>query len=104
MKALNKVETKFAAIEDNGGGLHLAIFDGAQCVAFFSNFEFNDGSLVESINALDDGFGGWDGSAEDPQADYDSITNHQYGWDVIADNDGIYTDVMGAAATREFDV
>lgn len=103
MKTLNKVETKFSAIEDNGGGLHLAVFEGSQCVAFFSGFQYNVGALVEAINSLDEGFGGWDGNAEDPQADYDNVTS-QYEWDLVADNDGIYADNMGAAAQREFDV
>lgn len=104
MKTLNKVETKFSAIEDNGGGLHLAVFEGSQCVAFFSGFELNLYSLVESINYLDEGFCDWEGNAEEPQAVFDNLTSNEYGWDLVADNEGIYADKMGAAAQREFDV
>ena len=44
----------------------------------------------------------WEGNEENPQAVYDNITSFEYGWEIVADNDGIYPDKMGCAARKEF--
>lgn len=97
--------TRIEAIEDNGGGLHLAVFEGDSCTHFFSGFEFGGArapSMQDEIaGAVADGVYGWDGDAEDAKAAYDSITSHPYGWKMIAEWDGgglsVYEDDMGTA-------
>jgi hypothetical protein len=100
-------QTSYQAIEDNGGGLHLAVFDESDnCTHFMSNFELHDGSLSECIRALSDGENpnSWDGLSVDPQGEYDAITAVPHGWKIVADDNFIYRDRMGSAARREFGI
>ena len=95
----------YQVLEDNGGGLHLAIFDGDSCIWYASGYEHSPDSLREDIAALRDGGhpirDGWEmpEDVDDSQAAYDDITRHEYGWAVVADDEGIYYDRMGAAGT-----
>ena len=36
------------------------------------------------------------------EAYYDSLTGYEYGWHLIADNEGIYASYMGAAGMQAF--
>lgn len=99
--------TRIEALEDNGGGLHIAVFSGESCTHFFGGFEhggLNAPSMQDEIkSAAAHGVMGWDGNAEDPAAEYASMTSHQYGWKLIAEWDGeltIYEDGMGVAGHR----
>jgi hypothetical protein len=96
----------YQVIEDNGGGLHLAIFDGDSCIWYASGYEYIPDNLREDIAALQDGADplqdGWESYLPDsytPQQLYDELTSYEYGWAVVADDEGIYYDRMGAAAT-----
>ena len=105
---------RYEVIEDNGGGLHLAVFDDNNKVAYIhSGYEYTKGSLVSSIEELksdNNCMENWDGNCggvkwefgTDPQALYDNITSYEYGWKIVADNNGIYSDKMGYAAKFEF--
>lgn len=99
--------TRIEAIEDNGGGLHLAVFVGESCTHFFSGFEHGGArapSMQEEIaGALADGVADWDGNAEDPAAAYAELTGYEFGWKLIAEWDGqlaVYEDDMGAAGRK----
>jgi hypothetical protein len=97
----------YQAIEDNGGGLTLVIFDAQNEVVYLhSGYEYNPGQLTEDLDALKttDPRTDWEGNSETPQGDYDQLTSYEYGWQIVADDDGIYPDVMGAAARKEFDI
>ena len=99
------MKTTYQAIEDNGGGLHLAVFDEAdECIYFHSGFEQNLGDLVECVEQLKMGEdpANWEGNDETPMDTYNNLTSYEYGWQIVADDEGIYPDVMGAAARREF--
>lgn len=98
--------TRIEAIEDNAGGLHMAVFIGGELAHLFSGFEHNGArgaSLQEEIDAaVQDGVRAWDGDAEDPAAGYDSLTSTQFGWQEIATwtpEQGVQVDAdaMGAA-------
>lgn len=97
--------TRIEALESNSGQLFLAIFSGDTCTHFFGEFQYGGTkapSLQEEIaGALADGVEGWDGNDDDPQACYDGLTSHQYGWKLIAEwQDGelaVYEDEMGVA-------
>lgn len=98
----------YQVIEDNGGGLTLVIFDSQNAVVYLHDgYEYNPGQLTEDLKALrhyPSPLSDWEGNSGTPQADYDNLTSYEYGWQIVADNEGIYPDVMGAAARIEFGV
>lgn len=98
--------TSYKVIEDNGGGLHLVLFEDDKVVYLHSGYEYDPGQLTEDIQALKDGQhpinNYWDGNDDDPQASYDYIIKFEYGWAIVADQDGVYPDKMGGAARLEF--
>lgn len=105
-KAITK---KFYVIEDNGGGLTLVIFDDNESdkVAYLhTGYEYILGQLTYDLTELSNGSdpSTWDGCEENPQEIYDNITSFDYGWEVIADNDGIYPEAMGTAGRIEFGI
>ena len=70
-----------------------------------TGYEQRKGQLTEDLQALKDGDNpvtDWEGNEDDPQAVYDNITSYEYGWEVVADNDGVYYDKMGSSAHYEF--
>lgn len=99
---------KYCVIEDNGGGLHLVVFSQDGKVEYLhSGYEYGTtGRLLEDLEILKQSgnTNGWDGNAENPQAEYDEMTSCECGWEVVADNYGIYINVMGSAALLEFGV
>lgn len=107
---------KFEVIEDNGGGLTLAIFNAEGKVDYIhSGYEYIHKQLRDDLEALRNGDNpveDWDGNCggmeweygTNPQTIYDNITSYEYGWEVIADNEGIYPEKMGNAAKIEFNI
>ena len=99
---------KYQVIEDNGGGLTLAVFNEKDDVTFLhTGYEYNKGQLKEDLQALQNGADpaeDWDGNEENPQGAYNNMTDADYGWEIVADNNGIYPKKMGISATREFDI
>ena len=98
---------KYEVIEDNGGGLILAVYGEKGVVEYLhGGYEYNTGQLTEDLNALKNGDDPitWDGNEDFPQEAYDNITSFEYGWEIVADNDGIYPDKMGNAASIEFGI
>lgn len=98
---------KYKAIEDNGGGLYLAVYDseGLKVVYFHSGYEYVPSQLKTDIKELKNGAEPereWEGNAENPQESYDNITSYEYGWKVVDDNNGMYFEDMGSAAHTEF--
>ena len=99
-------------IEDNGGGLHLYVLDGDRVVWAHDGYEYRQpGDLTADLNFLsagDDPATDWDGGIDNPQEVYEKTTSYEYGWKVVATlRNGeieMHTDLMGAAAQREFGV
>ena len=93
-------------IEDNAGGLYLAVLEDGRCIYYGHDYEHNEEGLRSDLAALRNGddprTGGWEMPVDDPQAAYDELTSYEYGWTVVADNEGVYYDRMGAAAQRVF--
>ncbi len=103
------MKLQWEAIEDNGGGLHLAVIEDNYCIYFASGYEHTDGNLSRDIAGLRAGDhpvrDGWDVVSDgNPDDMYSVLISHEYGWQVVADQDGVYPDRMGAAARREFKV
>ena len=102
--------TTFQVLEDNGGGLHLAVFDSDdKCIWYASGYEHNPGGLREDIAALRDGAhpvdDGWESDLPEgytPQLLYADLTSYEYGWEIIADESATYPERMGAAGQRAF--
>lgn len=100
---------KFQAIEDNGGGLTLAVFNENGNIEYLhSGYKYGTpGRLLEDLENLkngDDPKIDWEGNEENPQCVYDDMTSFKYGWEIVADNDGMYPDKMGNAACIEFGI
>ena len=100
----------YQIIEDNGGGLHLAVFDEHdQCIYYASGLEYQDPTDVQdnlaALRAGDDPRDGWEVNLPDgytPQQLYDELTSYEYGWEIIADESATYPERMGAAGQRAF--
>ena len=98
----------YSVIEDNGGGLHLAIIedtpDGERCVYFGSGYEHKIGCLHTYLQLLTTGANvrtQWLQTG-DPQERYDSISSWEYGSDIVEDESRTYHDRMGKAAMLEY--
>jgi hypothetical protein len=99
----------YQVIEDNGGGLHLAVFNGDECIWYASGYEYIPDNLREDIAALQDGVDPlqdrWESYLPDgytAQRLYDELTSYEYGWQIIADDAGVYPERMGAAGRTVF--
>jgi len=99
----------YQVLEDNAGGLHLAVFDGDTCIWYASGYEHSPDNLQEDIAALYSGGhplqDGWESDLPDgytPQQLYDELTSYEYGWEIIADDAGVYPERMGAAGRMVF--
>lgn len=106
---------KYMVIEDNGGGLTLVVFarDGETVEYIHSEYEYNPGQLTEDLDALKAGADPaqeWAGNELD-NADMEAPEDLESwfpweqkgpGWQIVADNDGVYPEDMGAAAKIEF--
>ena len=88
----------FQVLEDNAGGLHLAVFDsnGDECIWYGAGYEHSPDTLQKDIAALRDGADpvqdGWESDLPEgytPQLLYDELTGREYGWQIIADDAGV---------------
>jgi hypothetical protein len=101
---------EYQVIEDSGGGLHLAVFEGDGVIYYASGLEYLPvADVQEMLQALRDGTNpvddGWESDLPDgytPQRLYDELTSYEYGWTIIADETSIYPNRMGAAGRTAF--
>lgn len=106
---LKRIKKKFVIIEDNGGGLTLIIFDDndSNKVSYLhTGYEYILGQLTNDLIELANGAdpSTWEGCEENPEEIYNDFLFHEYGWEIIADNDGLYPSKMGAAGRLEFGI
>jgi len=110
---MTKNRLSYQVLEDNGGGLHLAVLNGNECIWFASSYEFIPGNLQEDIAALQEGADplqdGWESYLPEgytPQRLYNEFTSYKYGcehgWEIIADETDIYPHRMGVAGRMAF--
>lgn len=106
---MKKIRAK--VIEDNGGGLHLYVFDAQDNVIYaHSGYEYEGNNLVEDIdNLISSGsVDGWDGCDENPQEEYAEIMKNEYGYENVANiiygTCYLHTERMGVAAKLAFGV
>lgn len=108
----------YKVIEDNGGGLTLVVFaqDDETIEYIHTGYEYNPGQLTEDLEALkngDDPVADWDGNELDSVEDMENPEDLEswfpwdqkgIGWEVVADNKGIYPEDMGSIAKTEFGI
>lgn len=99
---------KFQAVEDNGSGLYLFVFDDDGNITWgHADYGYNPGELINDIQLIKDGAdpeNEWESNMEDPKMVYEFILSHGEAYGVVADNDGIYPEKMGAEAMYEFGI
>lgn len=113
------ITNKFNVIEDNAGGLTLVIFNNDNEIEYIeTDFQYDPGSLVSVLEKLSYGDDLSDSEenlldnsfevsfVENPNRLESWFPEEQYkiGWNIIADNDGIYHEVMGTAGQIEFGI
>lgn len=104
---LKRIKKKFVIIEDNGGGLTLVVFDDNGSISYLrTGYEYILGQLTNDLIELTNGSDPltWEGCEENPEEIYNDFLFHEYGWEIIADNDGLYPDKIGAAGRLEFGI
>ena len=102
----------FEVIEDNSGGLQLFVYgDDGDVVYAASDFEYVPGNLAEAMKALWNGADpiadGWDIQYKDPQEFRNEFTEQSQrngGWELVADENGVYELMSGAAFKRELEI
>ena len=109
---------KYMVIENNGGGLALVVFagDGETIKYIHTGYEYNPGQLTEDLENLKNGGDpseDWEGNELDSTEGMENPEDLEswfpwgqkgIGWEVVADNDGIYPEDMGTAAKIEFGI
>lgn len=104
---IKRIKKKFIIIEDNGGGLTLVVFDDNGSISYLrTGYEYILGRLTNDLIELANGSdpSTWYNCEENPEEIYNDFLFHEYGWEIIADNDGLYSDKMGAAGRLEFGI
>ena len=102
---------KYQVIEDDGGGLSLFVFRGRAIIYARNEYEFGRGNLLRDLDALDAGRDptAWLRGSKSPQADFEAITSHEFGWQIVAEGNEhgkrqLYKSRMGPAAQSVFGV
>lgn len=107
----------YQVLEDNGGGIHLFVFEGEEAKVIFAHSGYN--SLIEDIAELKKGghpiHDGWDGNIDPEEYEcstldeyYDLIRYYVDSYNIttpiVADQNGIYPEKMGASAHKAFGI
>jgi hypothetical protein len=88
--------SNYQVIEDNGGGIYLYWFDETgQVILGLENVEYAQPGSCDNMDF--DDIRRWERQLDSPQSHYDELASYEFGWQVIADQDGIYSDRMGRA-------
>ena len=110
---------KFNVIENNAGMLILVIFNKDDEIEYITtDFEYSPGSLISALEKLSygDDLSDWKENLLEVNYIYPIVENpkrleswfpeEQYktGWNIIADNNGIYPESMGTAGQIEFGI
>jgi hypothetical protein len=100
-------------VEDNGGGLHLFVLKNGKVVDGITDLSYagagewhnvKDDMMQDALAAVR----GWDSHMKDlginPEAFYAECMVSEYGYEIVADNNGIYPSHMGRAAEWYFGI
>ena len=114
---IKNIKLPFQVMEDNGGGLHLLIFNEDLEVIYMStNFEYNKGELTKALveimgetpTQIKTIISHWESSYDENswniQEEYEKLTTDKIGCFTIVDNQGIYPALMGNSGCIEFKI
>ena len=114
---IKNIKLPFQVMEDNGGGLHLLIFnEDLEVIYMSSNFEINKGELTKALveimgetpTQIKTTISHWESSYDenswDIQEEYERLTQDKIGIFTIVDNQGAYPALMGNSGCIEFRV
>ena len=114
---IKNIKLPFQVMEDNGGGLHLLIFnEDREPIYMSTNFEYNRGELTKALveimgetpTQIKTIISHWESSYNenswDIQEEYEKLTTDKIGVFTIVDNQGIYPALMGNAGAIEFKI
>jgi hypothetical protein len=114
---IKNINLPFQVMEDNGGGLHLLIFNEKFEIIYMStNFEYNQGELTSALIEISDKtqseiktiISSWETSYDENSWDimdeYEKLTQDRVGVFTIVDNQGVYPALMGNAGIIEFKI
>ena len=114
---IKNINLPFQVMEDNGGGLHLLIFnEDLEPIYMSTNFEYNKGELTKALveimgetpSQIKTIISSWETSYDlnswDIQEEYEKLTTDKIGVFTIVDNQGIYPALMGNSGCIEFRV
>lgn len=122
MNLIEKIAEKFAVYEDNAGGLMLAVFNDNDEIKYIHKYYRSiciPGLLIDDLKCLAAGddsddyepVDDWGGNDIDKDVapsnprdinEWFSQENEGIGWNIIADNNGICYNRMGATGREEF--
>lgn len=107
----------YQVIEDNAGNLFMFVWNEEGEIIFAAEVAARD---INNCIADVENAASWDEDTdalnyfmerdeleniEDArQARYDELTSCEYGWNIVADEEGIYDEHMGAAACEAFEI
>ena len=114
---IKNIKLPFQVMEDNGGGLHLLIFnEDLEPIYMSTNFEYNRGELTKALieimgetpSQIKTIISSWETSYDlnswDIMEEYEKLTQDKIGVFTIVDNLGIYPALMGNSGCIEFRV
>lgn len=100
---------KFEVYENNAGVLALVVYDDCEKIEYIhTGYEFNHGQLSQDVSCIKEGDDPaimWDGNEIDyfSDSEINDFASGEWG-KLVADNDAIYPENMGAAACLEFGI
>ena len=106
LSAIDARGWKVCCYEDNGGGLHLAIWRGkgkkpGNTWFCHCSYKYNNGQLVNDLIALAEGYDpkNWENMADMTHEEFWEMVNEEYSGQVVLDMDGC--EPHGAASRTE---
>lgn len=109
LSAIDARGWKICCYEDNGGGLHLAIWRGkgkkpGNTWFCHCSYEYNNGQLVNDLIALAEGYDpkNWENMADMTRDEFWGMVNKEYSGHVVLDMDGC--EPHGAASRTELGI
>ena len=77
-------------------------FDADRVILGLENLEYANPGDMTDLTFRD--AQSWDSQLETPQDDYDSTLSYEFGWAIVADQNGVYPARMGRAASRLYQI
>lgn len=94
---------RYQVLEDNAGGMHLFFFtEDGQVILGVENIEHVQPGDLDNVTL--ENARTWDSQIENSQKAYGEMVGFEFGYQVVADQYGVYPDRMGRAAQRVYGI